>query len=96
MTELTNITTSRNIFNQMPKGHEIKKKLGRPFGINHQNPEFWVETRNNDPIVLLPPEGYIPLTDDKFQYLIKMQPEWRSQFLKEKNTYTKYKLSKAI
>ena len=75
---------------------EIKKKLGRPFGINHQNPEFWIDIRNNDPIILLPPPGHIPLSDEHFQYLIKMQPEWRSQFLKEKNTYTKYKLSKAI
>jgi len=94
MNELTNIATNRNIFNQMPEGHETNKKLGRPKILTHRNPNFGVSLRNDPPVILYPPKGYIPMTDERFKYLISMQTQWRHEYLKQKPTITNYALNK--
>lgn len=69
------------------------KKLGRPFG-SHRNKNFGYSMRNDEPVILLPPEGYIPLTDERFQYLISKQKEWSSEYLIYKHNNTNYKRNK--
>ena len=73
---------------------ENKKKVGRPFEKQHRNKNFGYSLRNDSPVLLLPPEGHIPMTDERFQYLIKMQPVWRHEYLKQKPTITNYSLNK--
>jgi len=70
-----------------------KKKLGRPFG-THRNKNFGVSIRNDAPVILLPPPGYIPLTDEKYKYLISKQTEWRHEYLINKKNTTNYALNK--
>jgi hypothetical protein len=70
-----------------------KKKLGRPFG-THRNKNFGFINRNDVPVILLPPPGYIPMTDERFQYLISKQKEWASEYLIYKHNNTNYKRNK--
>jgi len=73
---------------------EIKKKLGRPFGTQHRNKNFGYSMRNDEPVILLPPEGYIPMTNERFKYLISKQQEWRHNYLINKNNTTNYARNK--
>jgi hypothetical protein len=70
-----------------------KKKLERQFS-SHRNPNFGISMRNNDPIILLPPEGYIPLTTDRYNELIANQKKWASEYMEYKKINTKYHQNK--
>ena len=74
---------------------EQKKKLGRPFA-NHKNKNIGYSIRNDDPILLQPPLDHISLTDERFQYLISMQKQWRTEYLQYKKLNTKYQQNKII
>lgn len=71
-----------------------KKKLGRPKMLTHRDPNFGVSMRNDHPVILERDPSWPVFTDERFQYLISKQPEWRSQFLKEKKSLTNYSLNK--
>ena len=74
--------------------NEKTKKLGRPKMLSHRNPNFGVSLRNDPPVILERPIGLPEMTDTRFQYLIKMQPVWRHEYLKQKPTITNYSLNK--
>jgi hypothetical protein len=67
-----------------------KKKLGRPFGTHYKNKNKGYSIRNDEPIILLPPEGYIPLTTDRYNELIANQKKWASEYMEYKKINTKY------
>lgn len=71
-----------------------KKKMGRPFGINHNNPEFWVQIRNTEPVILERDPSWPVFTDERFKYLISKQQEWRHEYLKQKKINTNYNKNK--
>jgi hypothetical protein len=74
--------------------NESNKKVGRPKMLTHRNPNFGVSLRNDSPVLLERPVGLPVLTNERFQYLIKMQPVWRHEYLKQKPTITNYSLNK--
>jgi hypothetical protein len=73
--------------------NETTKKLGRPFK-SHRNKNFGYSNRNDEPVILLPPEGDIPLSDEKFQYLISKPKQWASEYLIHKHNNSNYKRNK--
>lgn len=69
--------------------NEQKKILGRPKMPSHRDPNFGVSMRNDEPVILERDPSWPEFTNERFQYLISKQVEWRSEFLKEKKI-TKY------
>ena len=55
------------------------------------NKDFFFYANNEEQVILEPPKDYKPMTEERYQQLIKGQPKWREEFLKYKreNTYSK-------
>jgi hypothetical protein len=51
--------------------------------VNYRNNEFSVDI-TNDSIKLERPPNHVPLTRERFEYIVSKQSEWRDAFLRQK------------